>query len=101
MATRTATTPKKTNAVITRDYSRVNEIIAVGLLALSILVFLSLVSYNQTDYVPFITPDSIEVKNWIGVVGASISGILIDGIIGWTAYIIPALLVLISWRIFK
>jgi S-DNA-T family DNA segregation ATPase FtsK/SpoIIIE len=101
MATRTAT-PKKTNAAaITKDYSRVNEIVAVVLLALSVLVFLSLISYNQTDYVPFITPDSKEVDNWIGVVGASISGILIDGIIGWTAYIIPALLALTAWHIFK
>ncbi len=77
------------------------EIAAVIILAFAVLVFLSLVSYNESDYVPFITPTSSASKNLIGIVGASISGILLNGIIGWTAYLIPALLVLMAWQIFK
>ncbi len=100
MATRTVT-PKKTNAAAIKDYSIINDIVAIVLLVLAVLIFLSLVSYNQNDYVPFITPDSNEIKNWIGVVGAGISGILIDGVIGWTAYLVPVLLVFVAWRIFQ
>lgn len=77
------------------------EIAAVIILAFSVLTFLSLVSYNETDYVPFITPTSNQSKNIIGVVGACISGFLIDGIIGWSAYFIPALLVLLAWRVYR
>ncbi|MGI9055125.1 MAG: DNA translocase FtsK [Pyrinomonadaceae bacterium] len=77
------------------------EVVAVVLLAFTVLVFLSLVSYSERDYVPLITPTSNESRNIIGIVGASISGILIDGIIGWTAYLVPALLALVAWRVYQ
>ena len=83
-----------------KETTRTNEIIAVALLALALFVFLSLVSYNQNDYVPFLNPTSKESKNLIGMVGATIAALLFQAI-GLTVYILPAALVLVAWRIFR
>lgn len=79
--------------------SRTNEVLAVVLLALAVLVFLCLVSYNPSDPT-FNTASSQKVQNWIGVVGANFAEALLS-IVGITAYLFPALLALISWRIFQ
>ena len=76
-----------------------NEIFAVILLALGVLVFLCLVSYSQNDKT--LNTASLEkTQNWIGVVGAYFADFLIQSI-GWSAYFLPALLVLIAWRFFR
>ncbi|MEJ7863157.1 MAG: DNA translocase FtsK 4TM domain-containing protein [Pyrinomonadaceae bacterium] len=80
--------------------SRSNEIVAVALAALAILVFLCLVTYNPNDYVPFISPNSNESKNWIGVIGASVAGILFQTV-GLTALLSPFLIGLFAWRCYK
>ena len=80
--------------------SRSNEIVAVALAALAILVFLCLVTYNPNDYVPFISPNSNESKNWIGVVGASVAGILFQTV-GLTALLSPFLIGLFAWRCYR
>jgi S-DNA-T family DNA segregation ATPase FtsK/SpoIIIE len=89
---------KKKTGVTTR-HSRLNEIIAVVLLAVSVLIFLCLVSYNQSDPT-FNTASSQKVQNWIGVVGANFAEALFS-LVGLVAYIFPALLALIAWRIFQ
>jgi S-DNA-T family DNA segregation ATPase FtsK/SpoIIIE len=80
--------------------SRSNEIVAVALAALAILVFLCLATYNPNDYVPFISPNSNESKNWIGVVGASVAGILFQTV-GLTALLSPFLIGLFAWRCYR
>ena len=80
--------------------SRYNELVAIILLAFAMLIFLCLVSYNQMDSALLITEGS-SPKNWIGIVGASIAGFLIDGIFGWISYIFPAFLAFIAWRTFR
>jgi DNA segregation ATPase FtsK/SpoIIIE, S-DNA-T family len=90
-------------AVPPQGYSRANEITAVVLLALAVLVFLSLVSSSPADRVPFFSTgfdDSIGTRNWIGVVGATIAATLL-GVIGWTAYLTPPLMGVIAWRVFQ
>src|SRR5688572_16518072 len=100
MATRTAATPKKTNAAaITRDYSKVNEIIAVILVALAVLTFLSLVTSSPNDW-SFNTESSQPTQNWIGIVGAVIADLLFQ-VIGLSAYFLPVLLGLSAWRFFR
>ncbi len=88
---------KKTG--VTTRHSRLNEIIAVVLLAISVLIFLCLVSYNPSDPT-FNTASSQKVQNWIGVVGANLAEALFSAV-GIVAYIFPALLALIAWRVFQ
>ena len=89
---------KKRVGVKTR-HSRLNEILAVVLLAISVLIFLCLISYNQSDPT-FNTASSQRVQNWIGVVGANVAEALFSAV-GLVAYIFPALLALIAWRVFQ
>ena len=82
-----------------RNDSHIDEIIAITLLAVAVLIFLCLFSYNEND--PSIITDSSQpTQNWIGRVGANIAAVLFSAV-GWTAYILPALIALISWRIFR
>jgi S-DNA-T family DNA segregation ATPase FtsK/SpoIIIE len=48
----------------------------------------------------FNTASSQKVQNWIGVAGANFAEFLIS-IIGLTAYLLPALIVLMAWRVFR
>lgn len=80
-------------------HSRTNEIVSVVLVAVAILVFLCLVSYDQGDPT-FNTASSQKIQNWIGVVGANFAELLLS-IAGIVAYIFPALLALIAWRVFQ
>jgi DNA segregation ATPase FtsK/SpoIIIE, S-DNA-T family len=85
---------------ISNNNSHVDEIIAIALLAFAVLIFLSLISYNPNDQFVGSNPGQ-PVHNWIGVIGANIAGILINYLIGWTAYLFPALLALVAWRVFR
>src|SRR5215217_1000547 len=93
------TTLIKKRTGVTKRHSRVNEIFAVVLLAVSVLIFLCLVSYNPSDPT-FNTASSQKVQNWIGVVGANLAEALFSAV-GIIAYIFPALLALIAWRVFQ
>jgi S-DNA-T family DNA segregation ATPase FtsK/SpoIIIE len=94
-----ATTAARKKQISAKSNSRSNEIIAVVLLALAVLVFLCLVSYNPMDPT-FNTVSSQKIQNWIGVVGANFAEFLIS-IVGLTAYLLPALIVLMAWRVFR
>ena len=89
----------KKRAAARKPTSRTNEVLAVALLAFAVLVFLCLISFNQSDPT-FNTASSQKVQNWIGVVGANFAEMLMS-VVGITAYILPALLGLIAWRVFK
>jgi S-DNA-T family DNA segregation ATPase FtsK/SpoIIIE len=93
------TTLIKKRVGVTTRHSRLNEIIAVVLLAVSVLIFLCLISYNPSDPT-FNTASSQRVQNWIGVVGANVAEFLFS-VVGIVAYIFPALLALIAWRVFQ
>src|SRR3954468_11994023 len=84
---------------IAERFTWTNEIISILVLGVTVLLFLCLVSYHQDDPT-FFTASSQKIQNWIGIVGAYIAAILIAAI-GWVAYIVPALLALIAWRIFQ
>lgn len=86
-----------------KNQTRVNEIIAVVLLALAVLTFLCLISYSPNDKSFNSTGISSTAKtqNWIGPFGANFADFLIVVAIGSTAYILPALLILIAWRFFR
>jgi DNA segregation ATPase FtsK/SpoIIIE, S-DNA-T family len=92
-----ATKVQKKTAV--KNDSRIDEVIAIVLLAIAVLVFLCLISYNENDP-SVITKSGQPTRNWIGVVGANIAAVLFSAI-GTTAYILPALLALVAWRVFR
>ncbi|MEJ7846861.1 MAG: DNA translocase FtsK 4TM domain-containing protein [Pyrinomonadaceae bacterium] len=80
-------------------HSRTNEVLAVILLALAVLVFLCLVSFNESDPA-YNTASSQKIQNWIGVVGAFIADWVFQ-FVGTVGYLLPALLALIAWRVFQ
>lgn len=96
-----ATLIKKRVGVTTR-HSRLNEILAVFLLGVSVLIFLSLISWNSSDWSLNGTGlgGNHRTQNWIGVVGAVVSDLMFQ-VIGIVAYVFPALLALIAWRVFQ
>lgn len=93
------TTLLKKRAASKKVHSRTNEVVAILFLALAVLIFLCLVSYDSSDPT-FNTASSQKVQNWIGVVGANFAELLLS-IAGIVAYLFPALLALIAWRIFQ
>jgi S-DNA-T family DNA segregation ATPase FtsK/SpoIIIE len=83
-------------------HSRINEVVSVGLVALALLIFLCLMTASPDDRSIFSTGYSAtsSTRNWIGIVGANIAAVLI-GLFGWVAYLLPALIALIAWRVYQ
>lgn len=82
-----------------KAHSLTNEIVAVAIAALTILLFLCLISYSAND--PSLVTSSLQkTQNWIGVVGANVAAILFS-LIGTATYFLPLLMGLISWRILR
>jgi len=82
--------------------SRINEVVSVALVALALLIFLCLMTASPDDRSIFSTGYSAtsSTKNWIGIVGANIAAVAI-GLFGWVAYLLPALIALIAWRVYQ
>jgi len=76
-----------------------DEVVAITLIAIALLILLSLISYNETDP-SVITSSNEPVKNLVGVVGSNLSAILLSAI-GWTAYALPLLFITLSFQIFR
>jgi len=87
------------NRVSAKNHSRGNEIVALVLAGLAVLIFLSLATYSPNDW-SLNTSSSQKTQNWIGVLGSVIADILFQTI-GLTAYFLPILLGLIAWRSFR
>lgn len=84
-------------------HSRLNEVIAVALVGLALLIFLCLVTASPEDRTWWFSTGysaTHPTKNWIGFIGANVAAILI-GTIGWTAYLLPAVIALIAWRVYQ
>ncbi|PYS72521.1 MAG: cell division protein FtsK [Acidobacteria bacterium] len=79
--------------------TRVNEIIAIGLVALALLLGLCLASYNPNDS-SWNAAGETGAHNWIGVVGANVAAALFQSI-GLAAYLIPFLIIAGAWRRFR
>ncbi len=77
---------------------RKNEILGVIFFAISVLVFLSLISYNPNDLSLFSSSPNERIQNFIGIIGAYLAGGLIF-LVGNAAYIIP--LLTLSWSLSK
>jgi DNA segregation ATPase FtsK/SpoIIIE, S-DNA-T family len=76
--------------------TRVNEIVAIALVALALLLFLCLFSYSPNDPSWNAAGES-GARNWIGAVGANVAAGLFQGI-GLAGYLLPFLFLAAAWR---
>jgi S-DNA-T family DNA segregation ATPase FtsK/SpoIIIE len=79
--------------------TRRNEIIAIMLFALGVLLALCLFSYNPDDPSWNAAGRSVT-RNWIGPFGANIAATLFQ-FVGLAAYLLPLLLLAAAWRRFR
>lgn len=82
--------------------TRRNEIIAIALFALSVLLALCLIplSHNPDDPSWNLAGQSEPARNWIGTIGANVSETLFQ-FVGLAAYLLPLLLLAAAWRRFR
>jgi S-DNA-T family DNA segregation ATPase FtsK/SpoIIIE len=76
--------------------TRANEIVAIALVALALLLFLCLFSYSPNDPSWNAAGES-GAHNWIGAIGANVAAGLFQGI-GLAAYLLPFLFLAAAWR---
>ena len=87
--------------VITPRNSRLNEIVAISLLAIGLLLTLCLVSAAFYPNDPsWNSAGQAETRNWAGAIGANVAAFLFQSI-GLAAYLLPILLFGAAWRRFK
>jgi DNA segregation ATPase FtsK/SpoIIIE-like protein len=87
--------------IITPRNSRRNEIVAILLLAVGLLLTLCLVSAAFYPSDPsWNSVGQAETHNWAGTIGAYVSAALFQSI-GIAAYLLPFLLLAAAWRRFK
>src|SRR5713101_5340319 len=79
--------------------TRLNEIIAIGMIALALLLGLCLASYDPNDPSWNAAGES-ATHNWIGAVGANVAAALFQTI-GLAAYLLPFLFLAAAWRRFR
>ncbi len=75
-----------------------HEIIGILLIAVGVFLFLSLVSYHPMDpsFFSYTSPKVKEIHNWMGIVGAYISGLLFQGF-GFPSFLISFILVVFGF----
>ncbi len=87
--------------VITPHNTRRNEIVAILLLALGLLLSLCLVSAAFYPNDPsWNSAGQAQVQNWTGSIGANVASTLFQ-FIGLAAYLLPLLLLAAAWRRFR
>ena len=79
--------------------TRMNEIVAIGFIALALLLGLCLASYNPNDPSWNAAGES-GAHNWIGTIGANVAAALFQSI-GLAAYLLPFLILAAAWRRFR
>ncbi len=76
------------------DKTRWNEIQAIVLFAIAILVFISLITFSFSDLEQFTSKPNVPVRNFAGLFGAYLGAVLFF-IMGLSSYVIP--LLILSW----
>jgi S-DNA-T family DNA segregation ATPase FtsK/SpoIIIE len=87
--------------IITPRNTRRNEIVAILLLALGLLLSLCLISAAFYPGDPsWNSAGQTETRNWAGAIGANVAAALLQSI-GIAAYLLPLLLLAAAWRRFR
>src|SRR5215213_1727596 len=95
----TTQTEARTAKTAAPKNTRRNEIIAIALCAVGVLLALCLVSYNPDDPSWNAAGRSLT-RNWIGPFGANVAATLFQ-FVGLAAYLLPLLLLAAAWRRFR
>ena len=77
---------------------RINEIWGVLLFALSVLVFVSLISYDHSDLGFFTSQPNEYTHNYAGIIGAIVGEVLFS-LIGYCSFLVPVLM--LTWSLGK
>jgi len=72
------------------NQQRINEISGFAYLAIAVLVFVSLITYDSNDLAFFTSTPNPHLQNFVGIIGAYI-GALLFFLIGKSSYVIPFL----------
>jgi DNA segregation ATPase FtsK/SpoIIIE, S-DNA-T family len=91
-----ATIPNELDVQPAVTNTRVNEIVAIALVALAALLFLCLFSYSPNDP-SWNAAGEAAAQNWIGAVGANVAAGLFQSI-GLSSYLVPFLFLAAAWR---
>lgn len=95
------TTLLKKKGTKSKKHSHWNDVVAIILGAVAVLVLLCLITSSPDDRSLISTGAGLpKTRNWIGVVGANIAAVLFSTF-GWTAYLIPLLIALIGFRVYQ
>lgn len=87
--------------IITPRNTRRNEIVAILLFAIGLLLTLCLVSAAFYPNDPsWNSAGQSETRNWAGAIGANVAAVLFQTI-GLAAYLLPLLMLAAAWRRFK
>ena len=79
---------KKKRKPTPKNYSR--EALSIIFIGLGIILFLAVISYNPDDNPNLeIVNNSIQIKNWLGPLGAAIAKPLMDYTLGYPILILP------------
>ena len=80
---------------------RFNELIGFLCMTLAVLIALALLSYSPRDASFNVSaPENAATQNWIGPVGAyGADGLF--GVLGFTAFLLPAAILVLGWRWFR
>ena len=75
-----------------------HEIIGILLIAVGVFLFLSLVSYHPMDpsFFSYTSSKVKEIHNWMGIVGAYLSGLLFQGF-GFPSFLVSFVLVIFAF----
>jgi DNA segregation ATPase FtsK/SpoIIIE-like protein len=76
-----------------------NEIKGIVILALSLILLASLISFTPTDLAWFSSKPNFHAHNWIGIAGAYGAGIFFF-LIGYSAYFLVGMGIFFSWNKF-
>ncbi|RJP29774.1 MAG: DNA translocase FtsK [Candidatus Omnitrophota bacterium] len=79
---------------------RLNEIKAVILIALGLIILASLVSFTPYDLSFYTSHPNVPAKNLIRGFGAYLAGVLLF-LFGWASYAIPAITLLLGVKLFR
>jgi len=79
---------------------RINEIQGVILVAAGLIIFASLISFSPFDLGFYTSHPNNPPKNFIRTFGAYFSGLLIF-LLGWSSFLIPALILFLGAKLFK
>jgi len=83
-----------------KNYTR--EAVSFILIALAIILFLSIISYDRADDPNLkIDKNSIEINNLIGPAGAAVADPLMKYTLGYPILFLPVLLLMIGLRLFR